>query len=539
MGVILTLFVGLLVPSTAMAQVLYSQLSGGDTDGITIWNAADDTLDAEAADDVVVPAGSTWLVDEVTIGVATFAGPATSVDVIIYDDAAGEPGVVVCDYLALVPVETAGQLDVVLPSSCELTPGTYWVAAIVNSATQYYYASRAPEVGLDAKWRNPGDGYGSGCTDWSTISACVDGFASDALRFELRGRIPCGDGVVEYALGEECDDTNAVAGDGCAADCTVEAALVNRMDSDPLNVGWSSQNFEAANDGFDTMAADDFVISPTDAFWEIGRVFVAGQQGLFGAQVAAANVRFFAKSGTLPGAAVDADAAGNSCQFLGVVPVQNDGWLMIDLPAPCRLAAGEYFVSVQADRNFDPDGQWYWYGRLDIDGDEGAWQNPLGGFGVCPAWDTLDTCIAPAPSDLMYAFDGVVPSCGDGEEQGYTGEECDDGNDASGDGCSANCETEGAGGSGQGGSGQGGSGQGGSGQGGSGQGGGGPTGSGQGGSGVGAGPSSGAGANGDDEDSEAEEGCGCRVPGRASGDARWLSVLLLASVVVARRRRRR
>lgn len=35
---------------------------------------------------------------------------------------------------------------------------------------------------------------------------------------------PCGDGALQPLLGEECDDGNEIAGDGCEADCTTTIA---------------------------------------------------------------------------------------------------------------------------------------------------------------------------------------------------------------------------------------------------------------------------------------------------------------------------
>ena len=47
--------------------------------------------------------------------------------------------------------------------------------------------------------------------------ACADGCAED--------KVVCGDGVLQ-AIGEECDDKNTTAGDGCSPTCTVEAGYV-------------------------------------------------------------------------------------------------------------------------------------------------------------------------------------------------------------------------------------------------------------------------------------------------------------------------
>jgi cysteine-rich repeat protein len=320
----------------------------------------------------------------------------------------------------------------------------------------------------------------------------------------------CGDGIIEYSFGEQCDDGNAVAGDGCSPHCAVEAALVNRMDA-AVAVGASSQNFEAGASGFDCLAADDFAVPQSDGVWEIARVFVAGDQANAQAQMASANLRFYAKDGTMPGAAISADVAGTRCEYLAVVPSQNDGSLMIDLPHPCRLAAGEYFVSAQANQDMDPNHQWYWSRRADIVGDESAWQNPLDGWSSgCTSWEALGSCINLPPGDLMFALDGVVPRCGDGARQAYAGEECDDGNTDDGDGCNDTCQDQGGGGAGHGGAAQGG---------------------------AAAGPAStGAGANHGDED-YVVHGCGCFVRGRAPSNRRWAALLVLLGAAVALRRR--
>ncbi|MCA9546925.1 MAG: hypothetical protein KC613_21110, partial [Myxococcales bacterium] len=55
-----------------------------------------------------------------------------------------------------------------------------------------------------------------------TYEVKVDGFNGRAIdAYTLDVTIPvCGNGAVE--AGEACDDGNLDAGDGCAADCTVE-----------------------------------------------------------------------------------------------------------------------------------------------------------------------------------------------------------------------------------------------------------------------------------------------------------------------------
>jgi MYXO-CTERM domain-containing protein len=124
--------------------------------------------------------------------------------------------------------------------------------------------------------------------------------------------------------------------------------------------------------------------------------------------------------------------------------------------------------------------------------------------------------------------DCTAAECGDGLLNATAGEQCEDGNRENGDGCSSDCQLEGAG---TGGGGTGGSGTGGSGTGGTG------TGSGTGGAGTG-------GDTGGSEafDVEADGGCGCEIPGRRdSRNNPWglVGLALAGALGVSRRRRRR
>jgi cysteine-rich repeat protein len=81
-----------------------------------------------------------------------------------------------------------------------------------------------------------GDGCSATCTN-EVAPACGDGIlqageacdagpgnsdtAQGACRTTCR-RAGCGDGVVDYVLGEQCDDLGTVAGDGCDATCLLE-----------------------------------------------------------------------------------------------------------------------------------------------------------------------------------------------------------------------------------------------------------------------------------------------------------------------------
>ena len=164
----------------------------------------------------------------------------------------------------------------------------------------------------------------------------------------------------------------------------------------------SSQNFEPAFDAFDDELADDFVVTGT--IWQISQVNVMGVYFNGPGPAGSVNVRFYANAGNLPtGAPV--------CERLSVVPTSDTaGSFVLDLPTSCDLAMGTFWVSVQANMNFTPNGQWGWTDRTVQSNSAAAWQNPGGGFGVCTTWGTRHTTCAidPGVPDQCYSLGGTV-----------------------------------------------------------------------------------------------------------------------------------
>ena len=81
--------------------------------------------------------------------------------------------------------------------------------------------------------------------------------------------------------------------------CT-PGTLYDQTDNAAVTVT-SSQNFEAALDGYDDQVADDFVV-PAGQTWNISQVNVAGQYFSGIGQADSVNVFVYPNSGTLPGA---------------------------------------------------------------------------------------------------------------------------------------------------------------------------------------------------------------------------------------------
>src|SRR5437016_6444734 len=168
--------------------ILYDQYDNDLNNGIVSADRTDDPpLSAEAADNFVVPGGQTWTITEVDIrSPAGFPTP-TSFAVHFYTDASGLPGteVYVATGLAVV-----GNPDYVitLTTPAVLSSGTYWVSAVGTiTGTNWYWEGRSvTSNGFATAWRNPGGGYGLGCTDWARLQDCI-GFSWPDQMFRIVG----------------------------------------------------------------------------------------------------------------------------------------------------------------------------------------------------------------------------------------------------------------------------------------------------------------------------------------------------------------
>ena len=164
----------------------------------------------------------------------------------------------------------------------------------------------------------------------------------------------------------------------------------------------NSQNYEAALDTHDAEAADDFQV-PTGSTWSVESISVKGQYSGNMVQPTSTNVRLYSDAGGVPGVMIQA--------WLGVVP--NGGFgspsysdFTIPLASPPTLAAGHYWISVQAD--LASGSHWSWRNRMVTNLSPAAYRNPGGGWGTsCDAWSPRATTCAGgnlAASDPDQAF---------------------------------------------------------------------------------------------------------------------------------------
>jgi len=152
--------------------VLWDQYNNDLDNGIVSAVRTDDsTLSAQAADDFIVPAGGDWTVNELDIKSPLGFPAPSSFNVHFWTDNAGLPGTLVSEQSGLA---VTGNPDYVITLSPGVTlgPGTYWVTAegVIAGSNWYWEGRNATFPGTQATaWRNPGDGYATGCTDWAPL----------------------------------------------------------------------------------------------------------------------------------------------------------------------------------------------------------------------------------------------------------------------------------------------------------------------------------------------------------------------------------
>lgn len=182
--------------------VLYSQLDAPAGNGVPDqdFEASFDAYDSFAADDFVVTDPSGWTINSIgTVGTTGTPGGAT-VSVRFYANSVGggDPDLpnladVRCTYTGLVPVDTLGSFAINLPTSCILPPGAFWVEIQTSqnfgSFGQHFWSNRSTQSNSESVWRNPGNGFASGCTTYAPATVCgVGGGASPDLLFSISGQ---------------------------------------------------------------------------------------------------------------------------------------------------------------------------------------------------------------------------------------------------------------------------------------------------------------------------------------------------------------
>ena len=179
--------------SNPKAHTLYSQNSNDAGIGVDSQNFTSGTntsYSVMGADDIVIPAGSSWKIRRVDVTGVYFngSGPAKSVNVIFWNDDNGIPGTAVnngaYDDLHCAGMET-GSFSCRLPKRLKLLSGHYWVTVQANCS----FTGNCGEWGWElnsvirndpAVWECCYDV----CPTWGPLNYCV-GYNDDFM-FDLK-----------------------------------------------------------------------------------------------------------------------------------------------------------------------------------------------------------------------------------------------------------------------------------------------------------------------------------------------------------------
>jgi len=146
--------------------------------------------------------------------------------------------------------------------------------------------------------------------------------------------------------------------------------------------------------------ADDFVV-PAGEDWTIESIDADGLYFNGSGPATDWNVFLYTDSGGLPGGIVASQ--------MNLPATQVGSTFTVNFAPSVQLAAGHYWIEIQANMTFATEGEWGWTDRTVQSNSPAAWQNPGGGFGLCPTWaPKLLSCVTTAGGpDQVYRINGT------------------------------------------------------------------------------------------------------------------------------------
>ena len=192
-------------PARRATGVLYNQNSNfGYTVDSQNFESSYAQYDSVAADDFFVPAGKTWHITEVDVTGAYVdgSGPASSVVVILWKGN-GTPRRIAgrgTYSWTINCTDNAGSFACTLPNNSRGKPpqlkggayGTdYWLTVVANCSFSggcgyWEWTTDTTIHGSSGIWKNPSNGWGTGCEGWGSFSSCFGEPDAD-LAFDLVG----------------------------------------------------------------------------------------------------------------------------------------------------------------------------------------------------------------------------------------------------------------------------------------------------------------------------------------------------------------
>jgi hypothetical protein len=164
----------------AAGQTCYSQLTNNTGNSVVSQNFTDQpAFSSQGADDFLITKTCTVTGVEAAGGYFNGFGPANSVGVTFYQNTKRAPGAVLStqpENRYSDPTGT-GNFTVRLKKPVTLKPGIYWVSVQANMARSYGgewgWDTDSVQVGSAARWRNPGNGFRTGCKTYLNMQICA------------------------------------------------------------------------------------------------------------------------------------------------------------------------------------------------------------------------------------------------------------------------------------------------------------------------------------------------------------------------------
>jgi len=173
-------------------ELCYDQSSNDSGIGIVSQNfeASFDQYDAAGADDFTLLGDCTM---EAVIAYGVYfsgSGQARDETVTIYKNKKGKPGAVISQQ-TVSGDDSSGVLDMDLPEEVPLKAGSYWLSVQVNmdfaAGGEWGWETTLDQHGYPAQWENPGNGFGTGCTSWNTLTSCINAGEGPDFMFGIEG----------------------------------------------------------------------------------------------------------------------------------------------------------------------------------------------------------------------------------------------------------------------------------------------------------------------------------------------------------------
>jgi fibro-slime domain-containing protein len=301
-------------------------------------------------------------------------------------------------------------------------------ALAVWALTQGGCAKVGPGTFFDA---GSSAGFGGGGGSSGTAGAAGTDAASDVAPFEALPTSDCGNGVIEF--GENCDDGNITSGDGCSSGCVIESHYTCPTANKPcvhdvVCGDGTIEGTEACDDGNTTDGDGCSATCTLECGWECppGTLCRAAKcgDGLLAGDEQCDD-----------GNTTDGDGCSAICTLESKPASVAEGWVCTTPTAAAATDAGVDGGAAAACKGPTKCTTSVCGNKIKEGSEQCDDGNQVTGDGCSPFCRLEPKCPAgPGACNTVCGSGLLLP--------GDTTKQCDDGNTVSGDGCSATCQTE-------------------------------------------------------------------------------------------------